>query len=181
VVVHPLIDACLEIVSARPLHAEQVRAIKIQVHPRAVDLAGIRHPDTAVKGRFSLYQAAAVALTRRAAGLAAFETADVHDTGLAGLRDLMQVEADAQRTPSEARVQVEFKDGSSLESAIDHPSGSPQRPLTDAQLRDKFSELASCVLEDSAAAALFETCMSLERLRDVSELRRHWTGIGRTA
>lgn len=111
----------------------------------------------------------------RSAGLAAFEAADVHDAGLGALRELMVVEADGQLAPSQARVRVDLKDGAPLESAIDHPSGSPQRPLTDAQLRAKFDELARRVVDERAAAALFDACMSLERLLDTAPLRQHWS------
>lgn len=178
VVIHPLIDACLEVSAKRALNAGEVRGIRIQVHPRAVELAGLQHPDTDIKGRFSLYHAAALALARRSAGLAAFDAADVHDVGLHALRKLMVVEADTQLQPSQARIQVELKDGIRLQSAIDHPSGSPERPLTDAQLHDKFSELARRVLDERASEALFEACMSLDRVQDVGDLQRHWNCAG---
>ena len=168
-----------DVVNAAMVNA--VRAISIQVHPRAIELAGLRHPDTAIKGRFSLYHAAALALARRSAGLAAFEAADVHDVEFHALRELMTVTGDAQLQPSQARVQIELKDGSRLQSAIDHPSGSPQRPLTDPQLREKFSELAHRVLDEPAAETLFEACMSLDRLPDAGELHRHWNRAGSVA
>ena len=175
VVIHPLIDACLEIAAKRALHAAEVRAISIQVHPRAIQLAGLRHPDTDIKGRFSLYHAAALALAKRSAGLAAFEAAAVDDAGLHALRELMTVEADAKLQPSQARVQVELRDSTRMESVIDHPSGSPERPLTDMQLHDKFSELARRVLDERATEALFDACMALERMPDVTALRQHWS------
>ena len=58
------------------------------------------------------------------------------------------------------------------------PSGSPERPLTDAQLHDKFSELARRVLDERASEALFEACMSLDRVQDVGDLQRHWNCAG---
>ena len=181
VVIHPLIDACLEVAGKRAFDANQVRAISIHVHPRALELAGLKHPDTAIKGRFSLYHAAALALAKCSAGLAAFEAADVHDAGLSALRELMIAEPDARLSPSQARLTVELMDGTSLISAIDHPSGSPERPLTDAQLHDKFSELARRVLDARASETLFETCMALDGLSDVGDLRRHWLRGGRAA
>ena len=174
VVIHPLIDACLELSRSRAIGAGDVRAIAIAVHPRAVELAGRRHPETAIGGRFSLYHAAALALARRSAGIAAFDAADVADPQLAALRDRMQVESDARLAPGQARVGVEFADGTRVEQAVDRPSGSPERPLSDAQLREKFLELARRVLDDRAAGKLFETCLSLERIPDMAELRRHW-------
>ena len=177
VVIHPLIDACLAL-AERSLRREQVRAISIRVHPRALELAGVKHPATAINGRFSLYHAAAIALTRHAAGMAAFDAADVHDAELTAWRDLMEVEADQTLSASQARVRIELVDGSHVEHAVDDVSGSPQRPLSDGQLRAKFVELACRVLDERAASALFQECMQLDRVADVAQLCRHWAGVG---
>jgi len=174
VVIHPLIDACLGLSRERAVGPGDVRTISIAVHPRAVELAGRKHPDTAIGGRFSIYHAAALALARRSAGIAAFDAADVNDPQLAALRERMQVEADARLTPGQARVQIEFVNGTRTEQAVEFPSGSPERPLADAQLREKFLELAHRSMNDRAALGLFEACLSLERLADMTELRRHW-------
>lgn len=174
VVIHPLIDACLELSRERAIGIRDVRAISIAVHPRAVELAGRRHPDTAIGGRFSIYHAAALALARRSAGIAVFDATEVNDPQLAALRDRMQVEVDARLAPGQARVQIEFVNGRCTEQAVEFPSGSPERPLADAQLREKFLELARRAVDVRAASELFESCLSLERLTDMAELRRHW-------
>lgn len=174
VVIHPLIDACLELSRECAIGAGDVRAISIAVHPRAVELAGRRHPDTAIGGRFSIHHAAALALARRSAGIAAFDAADVNDPRLAALRDRMQVEADARLAPGQARVRIEFVSGTCAEQAVEFPSGSPERPLTDAQLREKFLELACRCMKKGSAERLFESCLSLEQCADTAELRNHW-------
>jgi 2-methylcitrate dehydratase PrpD len=174
VVIHPLIDACLGLSRERAIGARDVRAIAIAVHPRAVELAGRRHPDTAIGGRFSIYHAAALALARRSAGIAAFDAADVNEPQLIALRDCMQVEADARLAPGQARVQIEFINGTCAEQAVEFPSGSPERPLTDEQLSEKFLELACRCMKKGSAERLFESCLSLEQCADVAELRNHW-------
>ncbi len=175
VVIHPLIDACLALSRETAIDIRQVRAVAITVHPRAVELAGgRRHPDTTIAGRFSLYHAAALALARRAAGLAAFDAARVNDGELTALRDKMTVEGDASLAPSQARVQVDLVDGTRLHRAVDHPSGSPERPLSDEQLHAKFVELAQRALSARAAQTLFNACFALDKLEDVAELRGHW-------
>jgi 2-methylcitrate dehydratase PrpD len=175
VVIHPVIDACLAFSRERAIAADDVRAISIAVHPRAVELAGRRrHPDTAIGGRFNIYHAAALALARRSAGIAAFDAAAIDDPQLAALRERMQVEADTRLAPGQAKVLIEYAGGTRAEQAVEFPSGSPERPLSDAQLREKFLELARRSVNDRAAAELFESCLSLDRLTDMAELRRHW-------
>lgn len=178
VVIHPLIDACLQLSRAAPVGAAQVRALRASVHPRALELAGRRHPENAIGGRFSLYHAAALALTRRSAGLSDFDEADAHAPELVALRDLMTIEPDAALRPGQARVLIDRIDGSRQEGAVEHPSGSPERPLTDAQLHDKFIELARHALDEGSAERLFDVCLDLRSVRDVRALREHWVGVG---
>ena len=166
IVIHPSIDACLELVRVhgRTLRAGDVRRISASVHPRAIELSGRPHPDSAIAGRYSLQHAIALALSRGSAGLAAFENAVVGDPELVALRNSMVVTGDRSMHPSQARVALELNDGTRLEHSIDHPSGSPQRPLTDAQLRDKFMALAERALDAHVAERLYGLCIGLHRL-----------------
>jgi 2-methylcitrate dehydratase PrpD len=173
VVIHPVIDACLELAQSAIAPAD-IREITITVHPRTVELAGRRHPDSAITGRFSFFHAAALALVERAAGLETFDSADVHDSALAGLRSCMVAVPDPQMKPHQARVRIDRVDGTHVERMIDHPSGSPERPLTDQQLRQKFVELATRATGIESAERLFKDCMELDRMPDVAELSSHW-------
>ncbi|MGH8618654.1 MAG: MmgE/PrpD family protein [Burkholderiales bacterium] len=173
VVIHPVIDACLALAQAHDLAPGQLRKITITVHPRTIELAGRQHPESAITGRFSFFHAAALAFVKRSAGLAVFEAADVNDPALAALRGRMTGVADPALQPRQARVRIELEDGRAFEQAIDHPSGSPARPLTDAQLQAKFLELAARAAP-ARGRELFEACLHLERLPDVADLRRYW-------
>ena len=174
VVIHPLIDACLGLARDHDVDPSAIVAMEARVQPRAIELAGRQHPETSITGRFSLYHAAALALARRSAGLRAFEDNDVHDGGLSRLRSLMSIVPDAALTPSEARVRLTLADGRTLTNDVRHPSGSPQRPLSPAQLEEKFMELASASVEAPAARKLFDMALNLDRVGDVTELRRQW-------
>lgn len=174
VVIHPLIDACLEITREPAFDAGSIVAMTAAVHPRALELAGRRHPESAIAGRFSLYHAAALALTRRSAGLADFDETHVNDPRSIGLRERMTIAGDAALLPRQARVRVELANGSCLEQAIEHPSGSPERPLSDEQLRAKFMTLAARAVDGQRAARLFEACIDVDRLADVATLRDRW-------
>ncbi len=174
VVIHPVIDACLELAQAHALVPAQIRKITITVHPRAIELAGRQHPDSALTARFSLFHAAALALVRRSAGLAAFDDADVNDPALVALRTRTVAIADPHLLPRQARVQIDLTDDTQVERMVDHPSGSPARPLTDAQLQQKFVELATRAMRPESAARLFDVCMQLDRLTDVGQLSRYW-------
>jgi 2-methylcitrate dehydratase PrpD len=175
VVIHPVIDACLALAQVHDLAPDRILSVTIFVHPRTIELAGKQHPDSEIGGRFSFFHAAALAFTRRSAGLAAFDGAAADEPRLQALRGRMAAKADDRLLPRQARVVVRLDDGTQLEHAVDHPSGSPARPLTDAQLREKFMELACRSTDNDRARGLFDACMGLDRLPDVADLRRYWT------
>lgn len=176
IVIHPLIDACAALAKPGELGVQHVRTVTASVHPRAVELADRRHPDNALAGRYSLQHAAALAFTRGSAGLAEFDGAQVDDPALRAWRDRIEVKADSTLSPGQARVAVELTSGARLTHAIEYPSGSPQRPLTEEQLERKFMALAARAMEKGAAQRLYEQCRNVDRLEDVNELRRHWAG-----
>lgn len=174
VVIHPLIDAALQLAAALDGDAARIERISARVHPRAIDLAARRHPQTAITGRFSLHHAAALALVRRSAGLDAFDRADVDDPALVRLRERMEIAADPSLGPSQARIAAVTAEGRRIEAAVDAPSGSPECPLTDGQLRAKYMELAARCLDEGAAERLYAACMALDTLADCADLAVLW-------
>jgi 2-methylcitrate dehydratase PrpD len=85
---------------------------------------------------------------------------------------------DPTLAPRQAQVRIEYQDGRNLTQSIEHPSGSPQRPLSDAQLAAKFTELACRALAPEAAARLYADCRRLYRLPDLDALTAHWMRPG---
>jgi 2-methylcitrate dehydratase PrpD len=174
IVIHPLIDACVALSQQRKLHTRDVRSLTAFVHPRALELADRRHPESPLEGRYSLQHAAALAFTRGSAGLADFDHARVDDPQLKAWRDLIELATYPEARLTEARVIVELGTGKCLEHTVRNPSGSPERPLTEAQLHRKFIELACRALEEGAAERLYRECLDIDRLEDTNALRRHW-------
>jgi len=95
-----------------------------------------------------------------------------------GLRDLMRrvtLTSDETLTAGfprmrAARVQLMLKDGRLLEHFSPYRQGDPEAPLTDAQVDDKFMELAAPVLGEARSGALLSELWSLDRLEDVRAL-----------
>ena len=92
IVIHPLIDACVALAQPGKLLARNARRVTALVHPRALELANRRHPESALEGRYSLQHAAALAFTRGSAGLADFDGARVDDPELKGWRGLIELD-----------------------------------------------------------------------------------------
>ena len=157
IVIHPLIDACLAIAKTGALSRPTCAAITASVHPRAIELAGRQHPQDAIAGRYSLQHAAALALTRRSAGLAAFDEADVNDPGLVAMRSRMTVEGDPQLAPSAGARRRRARQWRPPRGSDRASERQPRAAARRAQLRAKFMELATRAVEKPAAEKLYES------------------------
>ena len=99
-------------------------------------------PTQVVEAQFSLPFLIATALLRGRIGIADVANVDAPDA--LSLAERMRGEPEADKTRSWARLTVRRRDGqqATLETQP-HASGSPEQPLTDAQLQDKFRDCAA--------------------------------------
>ena len=72
IVLHPIIDACLQLRAEHHLTPDAIDRIDLAVHPLVLELTGKRTPQTGLEGKFSVYFAAAVAIAAGAAGVGQF-------------------------------------------------------------------------------------------------------------
>src|SRR2546426_1032120 len=69
VVIHPAIDACIQIRQEHKLTGDQIARVDLRVHPLVMELTGKKTPQTGLESKFSVYFAAALALVRGSAGM----------------------------------------------------------------------------------------------------------------
>jgi 2-methylcitrate dehydratase len=67
-------------------------------------------------------------------------------------------------------VQIQTRDGRTLQKQLDFPKGDPRNPLTDQEIEEKFASLADAVLSKQTQNKVKETIWSLERVGSVSDL-----------
>lgn len=172
VVVHPVIDGCIELREAHKIEPGQVASVALRVHPLALKLAGTSDPSGGLESKWSVHHSAAVALCDGAAGEKQYTDERVRDPKVARLRARVRAEADASLREDEARVTVVLVDGRSWERHVEHAAGSTDNPLTDAALDAKFHALAEGVLPDDRVKILIEKCRSVAKLAEVAEVVR---------
>jgi 2-methylcitrate dehydratase PrpD len=167
---HPPAQALLELRSAHDLIADDVAAVDAYVHDYVRTTTGLAEPRTGLEGKFSIYHVLAVALADGAALLDQFTDERVADPELAQLRKQVHVHTDPAQTKDSARVVVTLHDGRTLERHVAHNLGTPDNPMTDQQLEDKFVGLASPVLGQACTEELATTCWRLLDLDDIRVL-----------
>jgi 2-methylcitrate dehydratase PrpD len=115
------------------------------------------------------YTAAAI-LHDRALTLAQFEPNRYDDPTLRSFAtEKVEVRADAGVSGSQAKVDVDLNDGTTLSAFCAHPLGGRDNPLSRAQIEGKFRSYAAGVLPDSAIA---DVVGAVDRLEDFGSVRK---------
>lgn len=155
------------------LKVADIAKIRVGSYRASKEVSGVENPATAAEARFSLKYVVATALVHGSVRLAAFEPERIHDPVTRALMRKIEHLIDpgldaafpAQRA---ARVAIDTIDGRREETLQPNRKGDPELPLSDAELEDKYLELASPVLGDAKARALVKKLWALESIADVS-------------
>ena len=172
VVIHPTLDACIQLRNQYKLTADQIERVELKVHPLVLELTGKKAPQTGLEGKFSVYYAAAVALMQGAAGERQFSDKLAKDPAVVALRDRVGTTIDPAIGPEQVRVIVTMKDGRKLEKYIDNVIGSVKNPMSDAALEVKFADLAQGVIPAAQARKVMDLCWGVEKLANAAEVAK---------
>ncbi|MGE0360076.1 MAG: MmgE/PrpD family protein [Vicinamibacterales bacterium] len=172
IVIHPTIDACIQLRNQHKLQAAQIERIELGVHPLVLELTGKKTPQTGLETKFSVYFAAALAVVRGSAGMRDFSDENAKDPVIVGLRDRVIATIDPTVEEHQVKARVVLKDGRVLAHTVEHVVGSLERPMSDTDLEAKFFDLAKGVLPDPQARALKDLCWKVESLGSAAELAR---------
>ncbi len=170
IVIHPAIDACLQLRAQPGLDPRQVERVELRVNPLVLELTGKKTPQSGLDGKFSVYHAVAAALAFGRVGEPQFSDQTVRDPAVIALRERVTAVVDPAIAQDQVRVAIILKDGSRLEKSIEHAVGSEKNPMTDAQLEAKFSGLAEGILTPDRARKLMDLCWSIEKLPQASQV-----------
>lgn len=172
IVIHPAIDACIQLRNEHPLTAEKIESIALRVNPLVLELTGKKAPATGLESKFSVYHAGAVAILRGAAGPREFTDEVARDPAVVALRDRVTATAEKEIREDEVYATITLRDGRRLEKHIEKVLGSLERPLTDAQLEAKFRGLAEGILSARQIDQLISLCSSVASLPDSAAIAR---------
>ncbi|WP_321969001.1 MmgE/PrpD family protein [Paraburkholderia tropica] len=164
------IDALLELKQEYGFTIDEIRKITVRTYAAALDVAGIRNPQTAFEARFSLPYVMSHAAMYGSVRLSAFESARLAEQPLRSLMETVDLVADPALTAAfpkqrAARVAVTLDDGRTVETFAPYRRGDPEAPLTNAELDAKFTELASPVIGTPAARSLLDRLWSIDDRR----------------
>ena len=172
IVLHPIIDGAIQLREANPLTPANIRGVRLQVNPLVLELTGKIAPRSGLEGKFSVYHATAVALITGGAGESAFTDAMVKNPVIRTLASQIRVASDPAIKPEQARLSLDLTDGRQLTLTIEHAVGSVERPMPDAAIEAKFSDLARDILPPDRVRQTSADCWGVDNLSDITTIVR---------
>jgi 2-methylcitrate dehydratase PrpD len=172
---HRAIDAMLDLAEQHNLSPDAIEEIHVRMGDAQDIMLRNRAPTTALEAKFSMEFAMASALIARKVGLKEL------DDGFVRRSDIVETMRKVTRSTTteriadmppfapDDRVSIRLKDGQEIRhEPVVRPKGHWQKPLTEAELREKFLDCTEGRLGRKQAEALFT---KLNNLEDVTSLR----------
>jgi 2-methylcitrate dehydratase PrpD len=174
---HGLIDAVLALRSKEGVTADNVESITGSVRAFKTQ-ESLRHPTTGVQASFSYHHSMAVALVDGAAFPSQYSDERANDPLIASVRDKTTVVADPSLPRGGFAATLVLKDGRTYKEVVEHPTGSPERPMTDEQLEAKFRALTAEAVSKERSERLLDTAWQLDKVSDMRDLSNLMTNDG---
>ena len=165
VVLHPVIDACLDLRSRHALEPAGIDRVVVCGHP-LLQARADRQVTTGREAQVCLSHTVAVAFLFGRAGVAEYTDACVNAPDVRALASRVVMQVDPRVPVEAAGVTVTTSDGSSRAAYIPHARGSIARPLTDAELEAKLTDLARRNTPAIDTRRLIDCLWSLDRASD---------------
>jgi 2-methylcitrate dehydratase PrpD len=175
VLIHPPMDALLDVVREHDIQPDQVEEIKLGAGSNILNPLRYQNPQTALEGKFSLQFCLASIVLERKAGIRQFR-----DDFVKSLRvqDIMKRIKTYLNPDIESEgydrilsiVEVKLADGKTLTKESGPYRGPPQNPLTEGELSEKFRECGELVLDDNKTSQALNLISSIEELANMGKL-----------
>ena len=172
---HQVIDSILEFRAKHGVTPEMVQSVDVDVVKHTYDRIAFRVPQTSIQGKFCMPYLVARALIDGRVGIDAFTETAVRDPAVLKLAERVKMNLDNNLKRTDlagrpCRVSMHLQDGRTLTREAQHAKGSPEFPMTEAELNDKFFNAASHALPEDAAKRALEQIDKLEALESVRPL-----------
>jgi 2-methylcitrate dehydratase PrpD len=178
---HAAIDAALATRALLEIEgADDIESVTIEADPAGhSDQFGRgrakRRPTQVVEAQFAQPFLVATALVHGKVGIA--EVDSLGDAAVLSLSDRIAGVARDDRPRGSLSITVQLPDGRSATVEASDPTGSPEKPLTNAQLETKFRDCARNAVQPLTDASLDELLTAIGRLETLPDARELMTAF----
>lgn len=172
IVVHPAIDAALQLLQTHAIAPATITRIVVRGHPLLA--ARTDRPDvmTGREAQVSVQHSVAAALQFGEIGLPQYTDACVRDPAVLALRARIEVEQDDSVAVESAIVRIWTADGAERAVTIPAAHGSLAKPMSDRDIEAKLRTLAASWCPDHDVQPLIDAVWALDRSDDAGGLLR---------
>lgn len=172
---HTSIAAALEIRERNDLSPADIESVRVTTSKGAADALHYPDPGTGLEGKFSMEYTVATALATGDVPLSAFDDANVDDPEVQRVRERVTFDVDPALPydPFMTTVTVETAAGERYSVDCERPPGTADDPLSEAELRGKFTMCADRAPTEIDADAAFDALMTLGDQPSVDPVLRH--------
>lgn len=172
---HPAQDLILELVKNNDLHADAIESIEVGTNSNVPNALIYPMPKTALEGKFSIPFCMAIGVLERKAGIAQFRDRKVREPKVVELMRRVTLSVDPELEALgydqvRSRIRIKLKDGRAIEGRADVARGHPVKPLSWAEIGEKFRDCARLVLSRRNTEEAIELVGNLERMRSILPL-----------
>jgi 2-methylcitrate dehydratase PrpD len=173
---HAAIDAMFNLIKRHHLSDENIDKVECGVHYRTREVMCYTQPKTSLEGKFSLEYCLAIAIIDNKIGLGQFENKKMNDDRVKETLKRIRIFVHPELKTLEsfknrfAEVTVHTKKGEIFTERVHTPMGTPQNPLSDSELRQKFKDCTRSILGENEIHRVVQLIDHLENLKQINEL-----------
>jgi len=176
---HRPIEGTIELAVEHDIDPDTVAEVRCDVHYLIPETVFHDNPQTGLEGKTSIAYCVARSLLDRRIGLAQFTDEKVQDPAARRLMEKVRVEVPPELSREAVRgrvtaiaapatVTITLRDGTELSKVVQYYRGDPNRPLTEADVADKFRDCAATVLDAERTETLLQTMTVIASVKDVA-------------
>ena len=177
---HAAIEATLELVQRRGLRADDVKDAVVRISPFMARLVGAAFApggNPQVAAQFSVQYSIASALLRRRFSVDDIQPAAVADPAVVALAQRIRVDIDPaqQGKFAPATLTVRTHTGAELSATATRIPGTPARPMSDGELREKATACFRVGARPMTAAGAERLIARIERVEEIGDMKDLWS------
>lgn len=174
---HGHVNATLELVKQHNIQPEDVIKVNIKAGSRCVEHTGDaikKYPQNKESADHSSYYLTAIAILDRKVGPNQYTPEKWTSPQALALIDKVTFEADPSLDQfGRAGIsEIHTRQGQIYTKRIDYPTGDPRNRMSDAELEDKFRDMAQPFMSSKRMDELIETIYSLDKLTTIDQLTK---------
>lgn len=168
---HRAIDCMLDLVNAKPIKADEVKKITVNISDYFATVLRNHQPDTGLAAKFSMEFAMASGIIAKRVGLRELTDEFVQRPDIQALMRKVEIvttteyDDDMPGAAPQDQVTVELTNGSTIAGEpVRRATGHASRPLTEAQIYDKFADCLDAGESDIPADVLFKRLSQIQSM-----------------